>query len=97
MSRRTPSEPEEPRGPIEIIPPGEERTSSRIWISTGSRQFKIVRLGPIGSTLLALALIILSAIAFVFLTGLFLIIVPVLVAFAIVAYLFGGPMFRRLR
>lgn len=98
MPQKLPPEAEEPRGRVEIIPPGAE-TRANLWISTGSHQFKIVKLGPIGSILLALTIGALSVMGLIFLTGVFLVLIPVLVVLAIVAYLFGGPTspFRRLR
>lgn len=99
MSQNTQPEAEEPRGQVEIIPPGPEaRGSSRIWISTGSHRVKVVKLGPIGSALLALALLVALAVGFIFLTGVFLVLVPIVVVLGAIAYLTGasGNPFRRL-
>ncbi len=95
---------EEPRGEIEIIPPGERRdegpASSRIWISSGSGEVKFIRLGPFQSMLLGLGLMALAGLGLFFLSGLFLILVPAIAllgAGAWVANLLGVGPFRRLR
>ncbi|MCC3245715.1 hypothetical protein LG047_10315 [Methylocystis sp. WRRC1] len=88
---------------IEIIPPGEEfrdETSSRIWISTGGGEVKFVRLGPFGSLMVGLGLLLLLALGFFFLSGLFLILVPVAAVLGLGAWfsgLIGGGSNRRLR
>ena len=50
---------DEPRGEIEIIPPGkkpeDDFATSRIWISSGSGEVKFVKLGPFQSLLLGVA------------------------------------------
>ena len=90
---------------IEIIPPGEEprddyAASGRIWISTGGGEVKFVKLGPFGALMLGLGMLFLLGLGFFFLTSLFLILVPVMAALGVGAYLAGlvgaGP-FRRLR
>jgi VIT1/CCC1 family predicted Fe2+/Mn2+ transporter len=101
MPKNTPNEPEEPRGEVEIIPPGvetRERSRSRIWISTGSQRVKVVKLGPFGSLVLALALALMLALGFIFLTGVFLVLVPIVAIMGAIAYLTGasGNPFRRL-
>lgn len=96
MSENTPRE---PKGPVEIIPPGvETNASSRIFISTGSQRIKVVKLGPIGSILLAAGMALALALGFIFLTGVFLVLVPVVVVLGAIAYLTGasGNPFRRL-
>jgi hypothetical protein len=94
---------EEPRGEIEIIPPGEKRgedfASSRIWISSGSGEVKFVKLGPFQSMLLGLGLMAVVGLGLFFLSGLFLILVPavaLLGAGAWVANRLGFGPFRRL-
>lgn len=91
--------PREPKGPVEIIPPGvETNASSRIFISMGSQRVKVVKLGPIGSLLLGLACALGLALGFIFLTGVFLVLVPVVLVLGAIAYLTGasGNPFRRL-
>lgn len=98
---------EEPRGPIEIIPPGERREpqgedfdTSRIWISSGSGEVKFVRLGPFQSMMLGLGLMLFIGLGLFFLSGLFLILIPavaVLGAGAWAANKLGLGPFRRLR
>ncbi len=96
------------RGDIEIIPPGEnprrERVDdafaqSRIWVSSGSGEVKFVKLGPFQSMLLGLGLLAAVALGLFFLSGLFLIAVPVVAllgAGAWVANRLGMGPFRRL-
>ncbi len=95
---------EEPKGEIEIIPPGregeDEFATSRIWISSGSGQVKFVRLGPVQSMLLGFGLLVLIGLGLFFLSGLFLILAPAVVllgAGAWVAHKLGLGPFRRLR
>jgi hypothetical protein len=99
---------DEPKGEIEIIPPGEEPrrsredgfATSRIWISSGSGEVKFVKLGPLQSMLLGAALLALLGLGLFFLSGLFLILVPAVVllgAGAWVANALGLGPFRRLR
>lgn len=99
MSENAPREPEEPKGTVEIIPPGDEtRASSRVFFSTGSQRVRVVKLGPFGSMVLAAALALAMALGFIFLTGIFLVLIPVVVVFGAIAYLTGasGNPFRRL-
>jgi hypothetical protein len=93
------------RREIEIIPPGQEprddyAASGRIWISTGGGEVKFVKLGPFGALMLGLGMLAVIGLGFFFLTSLFLILVPVMAALGVGAYLAGlvgaGP-FRRLR
>ena len=93
------------RRDIEIIPPGEEPSdddavSGRIWITTGGGEVKFVKLGPFGALMLGLGMLFLLGLGFFFLTSLFLILVPVIAALGVGAYVAGlvgaGP-FRRLR
>ena len=90
---------------IEIIPPGEDprdddAASGRIWISTGGGEAKVVKLGPFGALMLGLGMLFLLGLGFFFLTSLFLVLVPIMAALGVGAYLAGlvgaGP-FRRLR
>lgn len=95
---------EEPKGEIEIIPPGKEPeddfATSRIWISSGSGEMKFIRLGPIQSMMLGFGLLVLIGLGLFFLSGLFLILAPavaLLGAGAWVAHKLGFGPFRRLR
>ncbi len=95
---------EEPKGEIEIIPPGKEPrddfATSRIWISSGSGQVKLVRLGPFQSLMLGFGLLVFIGLGLFFLSGLFLILAPavaLLGAGAWVAHRLGLGPFRRLR
>ncbi|QGM97090.1 hypothetical protein [Methylocystis parvus] len=99
---------DEPRGEVEIIPPGEEPrrshedgfASSRIWISSGSGDVKFVRLGPLQSMMLGVGLLLFIGLCLFFLSGLLLILVPAVAligAAAWVANALGFGPFRRLR
>jgi hypothetical protein len=99
---------DEPKGEIEIIPPGEEVrrkqeddfATSRIWISSGAGEVKFVKLGPFQSMLLGTGVLIFLALGLFFLSGLFLILVPAIILIAAgawVANLLGFGPFRRLR
>ena len=99
---------DEDKREIEIIPPGKSSRSeredpfatSRIWISSGSGEVKFVKLGPFQSMLVGLGLLGLVALGLFFLSGLFLIAVPVVAllgAGAWVANKLGVGPFRRLR
>jgi len=90
---------------IEIIPPDkdprdDDAASGRIWISTGGGEVKVVKLGPFGALMLGLGMLFLLGLGFFFLTSLFLVLVPIMAALGVGAYLAGlvgaGP-FRRLR
>lgn len=87
---------------IEIIPPGEEfreETVSRIWISSGGGEVKFVKLGPFGSVMLGLGLLLALGVGLFFLSGLFLILVPVAAVLGLGAYFSGllGGAFKRLK
>ncbi|WP_442755463.1 hypothetical protein ACNHKD_02005 [Methylocystis sp. JAN1] len=99
---------DEPKGEIEIIPPGEEPrrsredafATSRIWISSGSGEVKFVKLGPLQSMMLGVALLLFIGLCLFFLSGLLLILVPavaLLGAGAWIANALGFGPFRRLR
>jgi hypothetical protein len=88
---------------IEIIPPGEKSadafSNGRIWISSGGGEVKIVKLGPLGSLMVGLGVLLFLALGFFFLSGLFLILVPavaLLGAGAWVANKLGFGPFKRL-
>jgi hypothetical protein len=94
---------EEPKGRVEIIPPGagrrEDEPDAHILFG-GSHRIKIVRLGPFGGFIVALALGLLLLLVFFFLTSALLILVPLgllLAAGAYVSGLFGGGPFRRIK
>ncbi len=90
----------EPRGRIDILPPGEEeQDASRIYIATGSHRIKIVKLGPIGSLMMMAAVTLVMLLGFMFFASAFLIILPVAALLAAGAYVSGliGNPFRRLR
>ncbi|WP_363350614.1 hypothetical protein [Methylocystis echinoides] len=95
---------DEPRGEIEIIPPGkkpeDDFATSRIWISSGSGEVKFVKLGPFQSLLLGVALLVFIGLGLFFLSSLFLILAPAVVllgAGAWIAHKLGFGPFRRLR
>jgi hypothetical protein len=95
---------DERKGEIEIIPPGkardEDMATSRIWVSSGSGEVRMVRLGPFQTMLLGLGLMTIVGLGLFFLSGLFLILVPavaLLGAGAWVANRLGFGPFRRLR
>ena len=95
---------------IEIIPPGpaqepseffdEVPVSGQIWIAGGGGRARIVRLGPFGSLVVGAAALFLLGLGFFFMTGLFLIVAPIVLLLGAGAWLAGsagiGP-FRRLR
>lgn len=89
---------------IEIIPPGEEpedfnSSSSRVWISTGGGEVKMVRLGPFGGLMVGLGVLLFLGLGLFFLSGLFLILLPVTAVLGLGAYFSGllGGSFRRLK
>lgn len=95
------------KGEIEIIPPGEsprresmdDFETSGVWISSGSGGMKMVRLGPFQTLLVGAGLLAFLGLAFFFLSGLLLILVPAVVllgAGAWVANALGFGPFRRL-
>lgn len=91
---------DKPKGEVEIIPPGEdEEPSSRIWIATGSHRIKVVKLGPFGSLLLAMAAGLVLLLGLAFFTSAFLILAPVAALLAGAAYISGrlGNPFKRLK
>ncbi len=90
----------EPRGRIDILPPGdEEEDASRIFIATGSHRVKIVKLGPFGTLMMMAAVALLMLLGFMFFTSALLIILPVAALLAAGAYVSGliGNPFKRLR
>jgi hypothetical protein len=91
---------DERSGRMEIIPPdAPPRDQSRIWIASGSHHVKIVKLGPFGSLLMALAIGLILLLGLAFFASAFLILVPLAALLAAGAYLsgkFGNP-FKRLR
>jgi hypothetical protein len=91
---------ETPRGRVEILPPEEDQSSSgRFSYSTGYGTIKVVKLGPVGSALLALAVGVVLLCGFVFLSGALLFLLPIvglLAAGAALSAFLGNP-FRRLR
>jgi hypothetical protein len=91
---------EDPKGEIEIIPPGEDDdASSRIWIASSSHQIKVVKLGPFGSILLTVAAGLFLLLGIAFFTSAFLILAPIALLLAGAAYLTGrlGNPFKRLK
>ena len=97
---------DEPKGEIEIIPPGEDSrrgddfATSRIWISSGPGEVKFVKLGPFQSMMLGVGLLLFMGLGLFFLSSLFLILVPALALLGVGAWVAGklgfGPL-RRLR
>lgn len=89
---------------IEIIPPGEDdhyssSSSSRIWISRGG-EVKFIKLGPFGTLVAGLATLALLGVGFFFLSGLFLLLLPIAALLGVGAWLsglIGGGATRRLR
>ncbi len=99
---------DEPKGDIEIIPPGQSSSAereesfatSRVWISTSGGQIKFVKLGPFQSMLVGVGLLLFVGLGLFFLSGLFLLLVPavaLLGAGAWVANKLGFGPFRQLR
>jgi len=91
---------ETPKGPIEILPPEDEHSSSgRFAYSSSFGTVKIVKLGPFASFALFMAICGILGLGFLFLSGALLFILPIaglLAAGAALSGLFGNP-FKRLR
>lgn len=86
------STPERPRSEPEILPP-ERREPGPTQGAEGTYRIRVVQLGPVGATLLALAIGAASAVLLVIMLGTLLILIPVvglLVAGAIIAGLLRG-------
>ncbi len=100
MGRNIPPEDDE-SGRVEIIPPDAPyRDQSRVWIASGSHRVKIVKLGPLGSLLMAIAIGLVLLLGLAFLTSAFLILVPIVALLAAAAYIsgkLGADPFKRLR
>ena len=76
------------RGEVEILPPeNEEPSYGRVFYSAGRGTVKIVKLGPFGSALLALALGLALMLGFLFLGGMLMILIPLLAIGGVGAYL----------
>ncbi|ATQ69983.1 MULTISPECIES: hypothetical protein [Methylosinus] len=98
MTKHLPPIAEESTPEIEILPPPPRSGArSRIWIG-GTKGVKVIKVGPFGSLLLALAFAVVLALGFIFLTSAFLVLLPVVLALAAISYLTGasGNPFRRL-
>ena len=87
---------------IEILPPEREggerlRSRTRIWIG-GTEGVKVIKLGPFGSALLALAGAVVLALGLIFFASAFLVLLPVALVIGAIAYLTGaaGNPFRRI-
>jgi hypothetical protein len=92
---------ETPKGPIEILPPEHEDrpVSGGFAYSSGFGRVKIVKLGPLTSLALFIAISMILALGFIFLSGALLFILPIaglLAAGAAASALFGNR-FNRLR
>lgn len=90
---------EEPKGEVEIIPPGEEDDGPRIWIGSGTTRIKVIKLGPFGSLAAAVTGIAILMLAFALFSGLALILIPVALLLGAGAYVSGllGGSSKRLR
>jgi len=76
---------------VEILPPLKEDRG--FYYSTTRGTVKIVRLGPLGSLAVALTVGLVLALGFLFLSGMFLLLIPVVLLGGVGAYLagrFGG-------
>jgi len=92
--------PETPKGHVEILPPENEHApSGGFAYSHGYGTIKIVKLGPVGSALLALAIGLMLIFGFLFLSGALLLLLPVLALLSLGAILSGAinNPFKRLR
>ena len=88
MRDRNSEKPETPRGEVEILPPeSEEQYLGRVIYSSGRRGVKIVKLGPLSSAFLALAIGLTLMLGFLFLGGLLAILIPFLAISGVAAYL----------
>ena len=101
MGRNNLPEDDEESRRIEIIPPDAPyRDHSRVWVASGSHRIKIVKLGPFGSLVMAIAIGLVLLMGLFFLTSAFLILVPVVALLAAAAYIsgkLGHDPFKRLR
>lgn len=101
MGDQNSQKPETPRGKIEILPP-EDRASPWGDAVYSTRHFgtvKVVRLGPVGATLLGLGLLGFMTLGFLFIGGVMLALLPIaglLTMGAVLSGFLGNP-FRRLR
>jgi hypothetical protein len=93
--------PERPRSEPEILPPERNDTMHDArWERTGAEgvyRVRVVKLGPVGATLLAIGIGVASAVLLMLVVGTLLILIPVvglLIAAAIIAGLLRGY-FRR--
>lgn len=83
------------KGRIEIIMPGEEHSAIRVWVATNSNAIKVVKLGPLQSFAVLVGLLIFLWLGFLFMSGVLLIMVPLVIVIAAGAYLIGLLGFRR--
>jgi hypothetical protein len=88
---------DEPKGRVEIIMPGEERSAARLWVATGSNEVKFVKLGPLQSLAVAVGALLFLWLGFLFLSGVFLILAPIALVLGAGAYIAGLLGFRRPR
>lgn len=91
---------EKPSSEIEILPPeaeGGPRSGARLWIG-GTRSVRVIKVGPFGGALLALAGAIILALGLIFFASAFLVLIPVVLVVAAISWLTGasGNPFRRL-
>jgi len=85
----------EPEGRVEIIMPGEERSAMRVWVATNSHEIKVVKLGPLQSLAIGIVILLILWLGFLFLSGVFLIVAPIALVAAAVAYVAGRLGVRR--
>ena len=101
MGGQNSQKPETPRGKVEILPP-EDRSSPWGDAAYSTRQFgtvKVVRLGPVGATLLGFGFLGLLTLGFLFIGGVMLMLLPIaglLTMGAVLSGLLANP-FKRLR
>ncbi|MFY9655932.1 MAG: hypothetical protein WAK01_04980 [Methylocystis sp.] len=101
MGDHNSQKPETPRGKVEILPP-EDRSSPWGDAVYSTRQFgtvRVVRLGPVGGTLLGLGFLGFMTLGFLFIGGVMLVLLPIaglLTMGAVLSGLLVNP-FRRLR
>jgi hypothetical protein len=86
---------DEPKGRVEIIMPGEERSAMRVWVATNSHEIRVVKLSPLQSFGVAIGLLLVLWLGFLFLSGVFLILAPFALLVAAGAYIAGLLGFKR--
>ena len=82
------------KGEVEILPPEDEQPAfGRVFYSSGRGTVRVFKLGPFSGAALALATALMMAFGFLFLSGMLMLLVPLVLFGGVGAYLasrFGG-------